>query len=185
MLIASCSKDGSNAARGTTTTTLPTGHTTTTKPKEGPAHGNIGVTVPNDSPAPTLAPVAMNATASFGNKVQARLTKIEAINATATMPGEISGPAVAVTAQITNDSNAPIDLGTVTVDMVSAGGAPFTQVTPSPPTAFSGTLETGKSATGRYIFTVESNAARDDVRLSIKYSAPTPTVVFAGNVPHA
>ena len=42
----------------------------------------------------------------------------------------------------------------------------------------------GRSATGRYTFTV-AKTARDNVRLSVKYSAPVPTVVFAGDVPHA
>jgi hypothetical protein len=188
MLITSCSKDGSPSARRThTTSTVPgeTAPTTTVKLEEGPAHGNVSVTVPTGSPTPTLAPVAMTATASFGNKVEARLTKLEAVNATASMPGEFTGPAVAVTAEITNGSSTPIDLNAVTVDMQSADGVPFTQVTPTPPTAFSGTLDPGRSATGRYIFTVKNTAARDNVRLSIEYAAQVPTVLFTGNVPHA
>jgi hypothetical protein len=186
MLVVSCSKDGSTSARRAhSTTTLPTGQaiTSTPKPKEGPAHGNVAVTVPTGTPAPTLAPVAMNATASFGDHVDARLAKLAAIDAKAALPGERSGPAVAVTAEITNGSNAPIDLGGVTVDMTSANGAPFTQVTPFPATAFSGTLDPGKTATGRYVFTINDDA-RSDVRVSIKYSAPAPTAVFAGSVPH-
>jgi hypothetical protein len=187
MLITSCSKDGSTSARRThATSTVPGGSATTStmKLEEGPAHGNVSVTVPTGSPVPTLKPVAMSATASFGNKVEARLTKLEAVDATASMPGEFSGPAVTVTAEITNGSNTAIDLGNVILDMVSADGAPFTQVTQVPSTGFSGMLDPGRSATGRYTFTV-AKTARDNVRLSVKYSAPVPTVVFAGDVPHA
>ena len=71
--------------------------------------GNIDQIVP-EVPVTTAPAVALTDTADFGGQVVARIAQVTAVQATATLPGEISGPAVAVTVEITNSSAQAIGL---------------------------------------------------------------------------
>jgi hypothetical protein len=47
-----------------------------------------------------------------------------------------------------------------------------------------GALDAGRTRSGTYVFTLADDE-RADVSVLVRYSADTPTVVFAGNVPDA
>jgi hypothetical protein len=51
-----------------------------------------------------------------------------------------------------------------------------------PTGSFRGPLAAGATATGKYAFTIPA-ADRDQVTLTFKYSADTPTAVFTGDLP--
>jgi hypothetical protein len=142
--------------------------------------GSIHETV-DAPPGVTARPVGIDQVAEFGNGVRARLAAIDAIEAEGHLPGERSGPAVAVTVQVRNGSSRTIGLDTVTVNLTAGGGASaYGVVVPDRP-PLAGDLPAGESTSGEYVFTL----AREDrahVQVRVKYSADTPTVVFEGSM---
>ncbi len=195
LLFGACSSDDTSGEAAskkkdstTTTTVAADGAETTTTvadaagpTTEAPSAGELAV--PGIAGA-TLDPVAMDQPAEFGNGVTAKITSIEATDAEASMPGETSGPAVQVTVEVVNGTGGPIDLSSVTVDLLDPTGASYTQVTTEAATPFAGQLDAGGTTTGSYLFRIAPEE-RADVRLTVKYSSDTPIAVFTGSVPNA
>jgi hypothetical protein len=132
-------------------------------------------------PVTTAPAVALTDTADFGGQVSARISQVSAIQASATLPGEIAGPAVAVTVEITNGSSAAIGLDTVTVTLADAGGTPATTISSDPAAPLQGALEPGAAKSGTYVFTVPADQ-RNPVTVTVNYSTGAPTLVFTGQV---
>lgn len=131
---------------------------------------------------PELAPVAPNEPADNGDGLVARIASMTAVQGEAVQAGEIAGPAVQFTLELTNDTGETVDLGLVSVNayigedrtpaggLVRPGGAPF-----------EGSLEAGKTATGVYVYSIPENQ-RGDVTLTVDYRAGEPAFVFRGAV---
>ena len=152
----------------------------------GDGEGSIHETVETvetdaDAASDVAEPVGIGDTADFGNGVSARLTAVEAVEAEAHLPGEFSGPAVALTIEVTNGSSGTIDLGTVTVDLTFRDGLSAYPVLDPERRPFSGDLASGDAASGSYVFTLDP-AERSDVALRLSYTTEAPTVIFAGSV---
>lgn len=145
-----------------------------------PASGNINQEVPAKT-VPTNAPVALGGTADFGDKVSARLTEVKALDATAKRPGEVAGPAVAVTVEVSNTSKQPIGLDNVTVALADAAGKPGSMVSTDPAKPLVGVLNPGRQQSGTYVFTIPKDT-RDRLAVSVSYSSGAPTVLFAGSM---
>ena len=103
---------------------------------------------------------------------------------TGSLPGEQSGPGIELTIEITNQSQGPIDLNAVTVDLTDAADVSASPIEPPEPIALAGELSVGGSTTGRYQFTLPLED-RDDATVRVSYSADAPTVLFTGNLPDA
>jgi hypothetical protein len=177
LMIAGCtSHDGSSPAKGTASN----GQTSATNSATGQQSGSINKTVPAKSVA-RARPVATGATASFGNRVTARITKLRNFNAVGQGVGEISGPAVAVSFVITNGSSGPIDLGSVTANLDDAAGIPSVSMIGKPADPFRGVAAAGKSSTATYVFAL-SKSHRNPVTISLSYTTEAPVVLFVGNV---
>lgn len=146
-------------------------------PAEQPASDESGIV------GPAAEPVAFDAVADFGNGVTSKIVSMAPVSITATMPGETSGPGIEVKVEISNGTDASIDLSGVTVDLADSDGASHLLVNSTNGTGFTGDLEAGATASGTYQYRVDPAAPRD-ARLTIKYSATTPTVVFAGSIPN-
>jgi hypothetical protein len=146
----------------------------------GDGTGSIHDTVEVDAEANLADPVAIDETADFGNGVRARVSSVEPVDAEAHLPGEFSGPAVALTVEVTNGSRRPINLDTVTVDLTFDGLSAYPVRDPER-RPVSGDLAPGDSTSGSYVFTLD-HSQRDDVALRITYSAKAPTVVFSGSI---
>jgi hypothetical protein len=148
----------------------------------GDGDGSIDETVEvdPDAVAAVADPVAIDGTADFGNGVSARLTEVTAVEAEAHLPGEFSGPAVALTIEVSNGSEESISLATVTADLTFDGLSAYPVLDPERP-QFSGELAPGDTTSGSYVFTLDP-AQRDDVALRLSYSTEAPTVIFAGSV---
>lgn len=163
--------------------------TTTTAQPSAPAsddaaepagRGSIHETV-DPEPGVVAPPVGIDDVAEFGNGVRARLADIESVEAEGHLPGERSGPAVAVSVQVTNLSSGPIDLDIVTVDLTTADGvSAYGVVVPDRP-PLAGDLAAGETASGEYVFSL-APGDRTDVQIRVKYSASTATVVFEGSI---
>jgi hypothetical protein len=146
----------------------------------GDGDGSINETVDPVPAANVADPVGIDETADFGNGVRARVSSVESLDAEAHLPGEFSGPAVALTVEVTNGSKQRINLDMVTVDLTFDGLSAYTVRDPER-RPVSGHLAPGESTSGSYVFTLDPSQ-RDDVALRITYSAEAPTVIFAGSV---
>lgn len=162
--------------------------TTTDSPSTGPtteAPEPDGSVNPSEAEElPTVPAVAIEEEADFGDGVTARVTKMAAVDAEAAGAGEIGGPAVAVTIELTNGTRASLPLDAVNV-LLSYGS----QDTPALPVigdgrakSLSGSLKPGASRKGVYVFTLAPND-RDAVTLTVSHTSLSPIVAFEGAAP--
>jgi hypothetical protein len=131
---------------------------------------------------PELPPVAPDEPADNRAGLVAEISAMKAVDGEAVQAGEIGGPAVQFTLTLTNDTDAPVDLGLIAVNayigeertpaggLVKPGAAPF-----------EGTLDVGDSTEGVYVYTIPEDQ-RDDVTLTVDYRAGEPAFVFRGRV---
>jgi hypothetical protein len=145
--------------------------------------GTVDETVPTVA-KPVVPPVAIDEPAAFGDGVTASLTDVEDMEVEAFLPGEVGGPGVSITIEITNGSSAAISLDNVTVDLIDASGASATPITTHEDRKLKGQLPAGETRAGTYVFTIAVED-RADVALHITYAAPKPTVVFEGDLADA
>ena len=97
------------------------------------------------------------------------------------MPGEISGPGVSITVELTNGSTEPINLGDVAVELVATGDRYATLITTQENTHLDGELAPGGTADGTYVFTI-ADEDRAAITVQVTYAAPKPTALFAGSL---
>lgn len=153
------------------------------------------VSTPSDVPAPsggttaqvvpkstmtTAAPIGLKQT-SAANKVEVSLTSLAKVNVQGRGPGEISGPAVAVTVRVRNGASAPLDLDHVIVNLLDAKGQLATPMTGDPAAPFQGKLAAGAGQSAVYVFSVAASALKP-VQISVTYDVEAPTVLFKGNL---
>jgi hypothetical protein len=177
VVVGACSDDdsaGDAASRQDTSTTSTTEATTDADA------GTIHDTVPAEA-KPILEPVGLQAVADYGDGVTARLTGVESLQVDAFMPGEISGPGVAITVELANGSETPINLDNVAVELVATGDRYATLITTREDTQLTGELEPGGSAEGTYVFTI-ADEDRSAVTVEVTYAAPKPTALFQGSL---
>lgn len=177
LMIAGCtSHDRSPSAKHTGSNVQPSATKATTAQQSGSIHS----TVPAKSAA-RASPVATGETASFGNRVTARISRLRDFNAVAHGVGEVSGPAVAVSFVITNGSSRSVDLGSVTANLDDAAGTPSVSMVGDPATPFRGIVAAGKSSAATYVFAL-SKTHRNPVTISLSYTTAAPVVLFVGDV---
>ncbi|MGB3411275.1 MAG: hypothetical protein WBA45_08745 [Microthrixaceae bacterium] len=181
----STGSDGTTAQNPTDSGSSPSGSTKAsgTNSAAGDPRGSIHQVEPPKDGAGELTPVDLGSTAKFGSGVTVRLKSITATTAKAVLPGEISGPAVRVTVEVTNSTASSLNLDNVAVELITMTGTPAGLITSSDAVPFKGNAASGATSTGTYVFSVDP-AKRDTARLSIKYSANTPTAIFTGSLPH-
>lgn len=152
-----------------------------TVPVPVPSGGRVTETAePPGSAAPTQE-ATIGAAATVASRVQARITKVEAITATPQGPGEVGGPAVAVTIEVANGGASAFDLSLVSVNLTDSEGLPASGMTGSPATWLEGSLPAGKVRSGVYVFTVPASQ-RSPVRVELSLHPSLPAVVFSGAV---
>ena len=129
-----------------------------------------------------LPPVGLGQASTFANDTSVRLVSIKAVTAQAHMAGQISGPALAVTVQVTNSGSAPIALDTVSVNVYSgAAGTPAVRMQDHATQPLRGSLAAGKSLSATYVFSVPT-ADRSAVTVAVAYGAGGGTAIFSGAV---
>ena len=108
------------------------------------------------------------------------MSKVKAIDAKAKGPGEVSGPAVAVTVVLRNQSERRADLGAALVTLEDADGAPGGEILGPPAKPLPARLAAGKSASGVYVFTV-GRQRRQPITVRVTLGSELPDLVFRGN----
>jgi hypothetical protein len=134
-----------------------------------------------DDPPPSRPAVALDAAAEAGDGVSASLVSLDAIEGTATGPGNIAGPALRITVRIENGTDEPVSLGGVVVDLASGRDlVPASPLDDPSAAPFAGTVAPGEHADGVYVFTIPEED-RGSVTVSVGYQAGAPFMVFTGS----
>ena len=144
-------------------------------------------TLPAAEPVPdpgTADPVDINEPSTVASGASVRLVSFTSTQAEASLPGEVSGPAVVMVVEFTNGTSEPIDLDGVTVDLQHGDGISAGLVTSADHEALAGVLAPGEAASGSYLFTIPTDD-RDEVTVSIKFAADEPRLFFAGSIADA
>jgi hypothetical protein len=149
-------------------------------PTQAPGQGNIAIEIPEVAVS-TQAAVPMTSSASFAGAVTASVASVRSTIAEAIGPGEIGGPAIAVTVEIVNGSADPVDLDTVYVTLNDSTDSPGIPTSGNPARPLSGPLPAGARAQGVYVFTV-AESLRDPVTVLVGYATAAEVVSFVGNV---
>lgn len=148
-----------------------------TTPVPPPTPGDVTSSV-EAKPEESKKPVKLDKPSKTGTGLTAKLTMIKAIDAKAQLPGEIAGPALALTVEVTNTGAKTADLSAVVVTVLDSDEAPGGEMTSDPAKPLKGKLGAGKTARGVYVFTVDKSK-RNPVTVTVSIS-DAPVLVFNG-----
>jgi hypothetical protein len=152
---------------------------------QAPATTRVAPTNPVEStvaprPEETRPPVKLDQPSSTGTGLTAKVISVQAIEAKAQLPGEITGPAVAITIEVSNTGTRTADLGAVVVTVLDSDEAPGAEMTAAPAQPLTGRLAPKKTTRGVYVFRVPTDKRRPvTVMVTI---GDAPVLVFTGNV---
>lgn len=124
----------------------------------------------------TLAPVPMDAVATFSEGLQVRTVDRRATELTASAPGETGGPGVVLTLSFHNGTPDPVDLDGLRVSAFDATGAPVGEVDGEAAEPPSGLLAPGADAQGSFAFSLPT-AGESALRLEITSTGSADVVV--------
>ncbi|MFE7845376.1 DUF4352 domain-containing protein [Microbacterium sp. NPDC057407] len=145
-----------------------------------PNGGSIEETVEPVDPGPTQE-AELGDTAELEGGVNVTVSEVEQLEVKAETPGEIAGPAVALTLTVENDSGESIDLSTAMVSVTGSKDSYGQATTSEPYSPFLGSLEPGEEASGIYVFRLPAEE-RDSLQVTVEYIAGAPIALFTGDV---
>ncbi len=152
--------------------------TPATTPVPPPSPGKVTSTV-----APRRverrAPTGLDGQGEPAKGIEVTLTSVKGVRAEARGPGEVSGPALAVTVQVANATDKPFDTANAVVTLTSSGGRPGLAMTGPPAQPLPSSVAAQSNAFGVYLFTVPVGR-RDPITVEVAVSAAEPVVVFRG-----
>lgn len=125
--------------------------------------------------------VGLSSTANSGDQVTVQIARQQAVKGVARLPGEVAGPAVALTIKVKNGSSNAINLDGLVVDLQDSKGLSASPLLTPPAKRISGSLAAGQTASGSYIFTLAPKN-RKHCSIRISYSDVAPVVVFKGDL---
>jgi hypothetical protein len=133
--------------------------------------------------APTLPTeeASVGETVSFDTGISVVIDSVTAIEVKAETPGEVSGSAIRVTVTAKNGAAEAQSLDSAVVTALADDGQPGIGTTAGDPKPFAGVVKPGKSASGTYIFMLDSASGRQ-VSVSVNYAAGEPVAIFTGKV---
>jgi len=144
-----------------------------------PSGGDVSQLVTPIAIPTTAPPVALQAPANV-NSVVISLVTIQAFTVGVSGPGEVAGPALAVTVKISNNSSEAVDVSSSVVALLDAQGQVGTPTPASPAAPFTGSIEPGASASGVYVFGI-AKTQRNPINVYVSYTAGAATAHFVGN----
>lgn len=143
-----------------------------------PAPGGSTIDDVEETSAPVeIATVALDEPAEVGGGVAARIDDVESLDVRAETPGEIAGPAVAVTVTIENNGEDAIDVSAAMVSLLGAEGTLGQPTTSDPYDPFGGVIEAGETGQAVYVFLLPDDA-QSAFDVSVQYRAGTTVARF-------
>ncbi|WP_395245670.1 hypothetical protein ACGGZK_07610 [Agromyces sp. MMS24-K17] len=132
---------------------------------------------------PPADPVPIDATAEIAPSLTARISKIEAVEGEAQGPGEVAGPAIRITVEIDNATNAASSLETAVVTTYFGSAmTPASELREPGGKPFPSSVAAGDHVEAVYVFAVPTDQ-RDDVTIMVDYSLDYAPLQFHGAVP--
>ncbi|OIJ23672.1 hypothetical protein UG56_026720 [Nocardioides luteus] len=123
--------------------------------------------------------VGLKAEATSAPGVTARLARIDSVQATASLPGEIGGPALAITVKVKNQTGKKLDLSLGVVNAYyGPERTPAVSVASDGEVPFPASVAAGESAKGVYVFQIPEEAR--PVRVELDLGNGADVVVFKG-----
>lgn len=165
---------------GSATTTSPAGSRTTTKTTTRTTAPAPSMTTERPVPVHTQAPVPLSRKVEVDGKVQLSLAALRSVHVAAHGPGEIAGPALAVTVRVVNDSRRRVDVSHSSVNVIGADGQVGEPSSEAPAHPFTGSVAPGHSAEATYVFRM-SDSVRRRVDIYVSYAPAAPVAHFHGN----
>lgn len=155
---------------------------TTQSPSPAPTVSRSASSTSTPTPQPTKT-AAISSSAPITKSLTAAVTRMEAVQGTATGPGEIAGPAVRFTVRITNGTSKRISLSDTVINV-------YTGKDESPAVELSGpggkdlpaSVAAGSSATGVFVFNIPKSE-RSLVTVTVDTSTSNPVLAFTGSAP--
>lgn len=145
-----------------------------------PVKGNLSVDTSRPSVAITsLPPVKVGAGATIGTGVVVTVGAIDWVDVKANGPGEIAGKGAKVLVTLENTSGAAFDLSSVAVNASYPNGTPVSPNGSPPAKELTGSLASGASATGVYLFTLTAGAT-DRLNVEVSSGAAPGIAVITG-----
>lgn len=133
------------------------------------------------TPLPRPVEVNIGQSAELTDTVTAQIESIERMQAVGRGPGEVSGPALRVTFNVTNKGTEPFELNTTIVTLETEEGTPASPVDSDPSAEpLIGSLAPGKSMTGVYLF-LAPGVTDELIRIDFSTSIEEPVLVFRGS----
>lgn len=158
---------------------LPTGPSDSPVPV--PSNPGAGKSIEAKPSAAPTQKARLDETAKVSAELTARIAKVEAVTAKPQGPGEVGGPAIAVTVEVSNKTDSSFDLTSVSVNLTDSSGEAGSGMAGPPATWLEGSLKAGQTRTGVYVFAVPTDR-RDPVHVDVSLRADLPLVVFSGRV---
>lgn len=142
-----------------------------------------GATDPVEKPDETVE-VPLDEPATAAGDVVVEVTDLEARTAGREVPGETSGPAIAVTVRITNNGDEAVNTSGSNVNLTYGGDERIPAAALSDPdaTVWPASVAPGRNASAVFLFSVPE-AASGDIRVIVDLLAAEPDVVFVGPEP--
>jgi hypothetical protein len=106
----------------------------------------------------TAPPVKIGKPAALTSDITVRVVEVRALKVPAHGPGEVAGPAVAVSVEVTNGSAAPFDLAGIVVNAFYGKGTPAVATSSGPVQPLKGAVAPGKGMRGSYVFMAPAKA---------------------------
>lgn len=144
-----------------------------------PSDGNIEEKVKQRKQG-SVKRVQLDSEASLPDGVHLKVTKVKAFTAKAETPGEITGPALAVSIRLKNTTKKPTDVDSAIITVTKADGAPAQPTTSDPYAPFSGKILAGDAGTGTYVFLIPKKD-RKELAITVEYRAGQSIAEFVGS----
>jgi hypothetical protein len=132
---------------------------------------------------PSVPPVSVGQPAPVAPGVVTRVVKMEPVQGEAQLPGEVAGPAIRVTLEFSNQTNAPVDMSHTVVTLEYGPEAvPAAEFTGSGASDFPAEIAPGQTASAVLVFAVPLEQ-RDNIRFLVDHKLDLPIVVIEGPAP--
>lgn len=183
LMLSACTPTASAGAPGASASASPGTQNTRPSPAvtvPAPGGGSVTETVAPAEPGATTE-AGIDEPADLPDGIRISVASAREIEVTAETPGEVAGPAVAVTLTVDNPTQKARDLSTAMVSLTGSGGTLGQPTTSDPYAPFAGVVPPGGSATGTYVFLLPIEE-RDALSITVEYLAGAPIALFAGDI---